>query len=341
MKKTACVLISLICWLYLAFISSWLTLYFLIGEKFVFIAMLDYLAVYLFLPLPLVLLAALACRNRRLGAGFIIGGFAFIWFWGVLFFPRPSPPQPGGPTLSVMTYNVLAWHTHTAPVLNTIRAEDPDIVLLQELNLTLARALEEQLGEVYPYQVLNPVDDPRGIGVISKFPIQATGELLPEEWVGGPQVLELSWNGERITLVNYHMYPTTGIRPLSRVERSVQLREAEARQLADLARRSGIAIMGGDANCTSLSPAYRILTGALSDSYREAGFGLGHTFPGSDIPESDRPHFGGWYVPQWLARIDYVFHSAEWEVVTARVARFDGVSDHRGVVAVLRLAAGE
>jgi endonuclease/exonuclease/phosphatase (EEP) superfamily protein YafD len=270
-----------------------------------------------------------------------LGSFAFLFFWGTLFIPRLNPIQPNGPTLSVMTYNVLAWHTHTAPVLETIRAEDPDVVLLQELNRTLARALESELGELYPYQVLEPTDDPRGIGVISKFPIRSTGELLEEEWIGGPQVLELSWQGMQVTLVNFHMYPTTGIRPLARVEHSVRLREAEALLLDDLTRRSGLAIVGGDANCTSLSPAYRILTRRLFDSFREAGVGLGHTFPGSDIPESDRPQIRGWYVPQWLARIDYVFHSKEWVAVSARLARFDGVSDHRGVVAVFSLRAGE
>jgi endonuclease/exonuclease/phosphatase family metal-dependent hydrolase len=151
----------------------------------------------------------------------------------------------------------------------------------------------------------------------------------------------LDWNDRRVTLVNFHMTPTTGISSLSRVERSARLREAEARLLADLARDSGPAIVGGDANCTSLSMPYRILTGDLVDAWREAGFGLGHTFPGSDIPESDRPRLGSWYVPQWLARIDYILHSEEWETLSARLARFDGISDHRGVVAVLRLAVGE
>jgi hypothetical protein len=74
----------------------------------------------------------------------------------------------------------------------------------------------------------------------------------------------------------------------------------------------------------------------LHDAWREEGFGLGHTFPGSDIPGSSRPNFGSWYVPQWLARIDYIFYSTHWEALEARLARVDGVSDHRGVVAILR-----
>jgi endonuclease/exonuclease/phosphatase (EEP) superfamily protein YafD len=106
--------------------------------------------------------------------------------------------------------------------------------------------------------------------------------------------------------------------------------------LADLARRSDTVIMAGDANTSSLSDAYQIITSELEDSFRQSGFGLGHTFPGSDIPESDRPQIAGWYVPAWLARIDYVFHSNDWETISSRTARIDGVSDHRGVISVLK-----
>jgi len=340
MKKALCWLVRIGCWAYLSALGGWLILYLLTGESLVVLAMLNYLAVYLFFPLLLVLVGAVICSSRSLGSGFAAGAFVFAWFWGALFVPRLDPSQPENPTLTVMTYNVLAWHTHTQPILETIRAEDPDIVLIQELNWTLARQLEEQLGEIYPYQLLEPEDDPRGIGTISKHPIRLTGERLPGDWVGGPQVMALDWNGEQVTLVNFHMWPTTGVRPLSGVERSIRLRKTEARLLAQVVNSAETAIVGGDANCTSLSTAYRILTGELSDAYREAGFGLGHTFPGSDIPESDRPHIGGWYVPQWLARIDYVFHTKDWETLSAHVARFDGVSDHRGVVAVLQRKEG-
>jgi endonuclease/exonuclease/phosphatase (EEP) superfamily protein YafD len=235
-----------------------------------------------------------------------------------------------------MTYNVLAWHDHTEPILATIRAENPDILALQELNFNLAKVIQLDLGEIYPYQVLEPRDNPTGIGVFSKFPIHLTGEKLPLRWVGGPQVLELEWNGEPVILVNFHMTPTTGLFPVKEQEQRFRSREAEAQLLADLARRSDTVIMAGDANMNSLSDAYQIITSELEDSFRQAGFGLGHTFPGSNIPESDRPQIAGWYVPTWLTRIDYVFHSHDWETISSRTARIDGVSDHRGVLSVIK-----
>jgi endonuclease/exonuclease/phosphatase (EEP) superfamily protein YafD len=132
------------------------------------------------------------------------------------------------------------------------------------------------------------------------------------------------------------MFSTSGVFPHDQAERSFRLREQQARSLVDLARRSYSVIMAGDANTSPSSEAYQTITSELTDAFRQAGFGLGHTFPGSDIPESDRPHIGDWYVPRWLSRIDYIFYSNDWAAISTRTAKIDGVSDHRGVVAELQ-----
>jgi vancomycin resistance protein VanJ len=337
-KSLVCLGLNAASWIYLILLFGWLGMYFFTGDRFTIIALINYLAVYLFFPLLLVVFAALACRKLRLGFGFLLGMLAFLWLWGAQFTPRILGTLSDEPTLTVMTYNVLAWHEFTEPILKTIRAENPDILLLQELNWNLARTLETDLGNLYPYQILEPMNAPNGIGVISKYPIQDSGKNLPSHWMGGPQVLDLDWNGQTITLVNFHMFPTSSIMPFDQVERSLRLREQEARLLDDLARRSDSVIMAGDANSSPLSSAYQIITSELHDAFREAGFGLGHTFPGSKIPESDRPHIGDWYVPPWLVRIDYVFHSNDWVTISARTARIDEVSDHRGVIVELTRA---
>jgi endonuclease/exonuclease/phosphatase (EEP) superfamily protein YafD len=320
---------------YLLMLFAWLGIYLATGDRFTIIGLLNFVAIFLFVPLALVLFVAITCRSMWLGFGFIIGAAALIWFWGDLFVPRINQDSSGEPTLSVMTYNVLAWHNQYGPILETIRAENPDVLLLQELNNGLADILQKDLIDVYPYQVLDPVDNPTGIGVISKFPIQPSEVTLPQLWAGGPQVLDLDWNGEQITLVNFHMFPTTGVWPLDEVDRSIRFREQEARILAGLANQSESSIMGGDANTTSLSDSYKTITSILTDAYRSAGFGLAHTFPGSTIPGSDRPHIGRLYVPAWVMRIDYVFHSEDWITYSARTAHIDGVSDHRGVIVEL------
>jgi len=257
--------------------------------------------------------------------------------WGGLFLPKPSQAlavEGNGPRLAVMTYNVLGRQAFHGPQIETILAENADVVLIQELTPALARAVQSELIEAYPHQALAPEEGVSGLGVLSKFPLTPTGQQLSEHWLGEPQVLRLDWHGRAITLVNFHMYSTPLV-SLAEIARVNRLREAQAEALADFARRTGRLVAAGDANATPLSQVYKTVTNVLNDAWRAAGFGLGHTFPGSDLPGSSRPHLFGWPLPMWLARIDYVFYSSEWRAAEARLARFDGVSDHRSVVAVL------
>jgi endonuclease/exonuclease/phosphatase (EEP) superfamily protein YafD len=329
-----------IIWVYFTILYGWLVVYLATGDRIAIVSAVNMLAVYLFYPLPLVIVAAIFRRNKAVWTGTVGAAAAFLWFWGGLFLPKlaSNSPNPGAAqTLVVMTYNVLGVHDFTTPVIDTIQSENPDIVLLQELNPTLAEALRVDLGGEFPYQMLHPQLGVSGMGVISKFPIQPSGENLPLEWVGEPQILDLDWMGQRVKLVHFHMVPTTSTDPQA-VSAINQLRQAQAQELVAFTRYiNGPVIAAGDANATPLTEPYQIFTSQFIDAWQEAGFGLGHTFPGSDIPGSSRPYLFGGPVPMWLARIDYVFHSPDWETLTARVARFDGVSDHRGVVVILAL----
>ncbi len=327
-------------WVYFTLLFGWLALYLLSGDRIGIVSLINMLGVYLFLPLPTVLIAAIYLRRWEIWTGAILGTLAFLWLWGGLFIPSLPEASAREKTLSVMTYNVLGYHTHSEPPIAIIREENADVVLLQELNPALAEALSIELKNAYPYQVLDPLERFRGMGVISKYPLQSTGQALSLDWVGEPQVLQLDWEGQPVTLIHFHMHTTT-LGTIRSISSDNRYREAQAQALVAAARQAGPVILAGDANATPLSDAYRIISQELSDAWREAGYGLGHTFPGSDIPGSSRPRLAGLPVPQWLARIDYIFHSHHWQAVEAHTARFDGVSDHRGVVAILRWNSGD
>ena len=140
-KGVICKVLTAASWIYLVILFTWLGFNILTGDRFVIIALIGLLAVYLFFPLLLILLAAIVCKNRWLGVGFLVGALAFFWLWGAQFIPRSLQNPEYQPTLTVMTYNVLAWHNHIEPILDTIQAENPDIVFLQELNTDLAKVL--------------------------------------------------------------------------------------------------------------------------------------------------------------------------------------------------------
>lgn len=298
------------------------------------------MAVWLFAPLPAVLVIATLFQRRELWVGSFLLLAIATWLWGGLFLPRPNTALAGSPVLTVMSYNPLGTFTDTGPVLDVLRAENADVVLFQELNVQLAAALRDQLADAYPYQVLEPIPDDgiAGMGAISKYPMRPTGERLPLRWIGVPQLLTLEWNGRGLSLVNYHTFPTQ-VLPPGILTYLFRVREMQAQALVDYAQRArqqGPVIAAGDTNVTDLSEAYRIITrGRLQDAWRQSGQGFGHTWGGSAIlahPDAV-PAPGRWL--QWVARIDYIFYSDDLASVEARVARFDGGSDHRAVVARL------
>lgn len=57
----------------------------------------------------------------------------------------PQPTSVASERLMVMTYNLLGWQAHTSRQIATIRHENPDVVLLQEVNPTMAVVLQSEL----------------------------------------------------------------------------------------------------------------------------------------------------------------------------------------------------
>ncbi len=325
-------------WVYFTVLFGWFGAYLLTGDRLAYVALLNTLAVYLFLPLPLVLAAAPWLRRKEVWVGGLSGLLAFGWLWGALFLPDPGGYPSSSPTLKVMTYNVLGNHTRTDAILNAIQAAGADLVFIQELNPQLAVALQSELKDAYPFQLLDPMPGVTGMGTISRYPLHPHPLQLPLNWVGEPQEMTLSWEGSEITLINFHMFPSGLSYPWA-VEAVYRAREAQARALAAyVAKANGPVLAAGDANVTDLSDAYQLFTADLQDAWRAAGWGLGHTFPGSDIPGSARPRIAGWPVPRWLARIDFILFSSHWQAVHSEMAPIDEVSDHRGVLADLILA---
>jgi endonuclease/exonuclease/phosphatase (EEP) superfamily protein YafD len=231
-----------------------------------------------------------------------------------------------------MAFNLLGFNANSSGVVKTLRENQADVVALQELNPQNAAAIGQALAADYPYQYLDPQDGVSGAGVISRYPLQPTGETLPGDWVSTPHVLTLTVEGRDITFVRFHAY--AGVI-------NVAPREAAARILAEFAATHAPynpVIMAGDLNATDMNRAYALLTPALHDSWREVGLGFGHTFPSpGDTPGSSRPVLLGMAVPPWLLRIDYVFYAGALTALSAHTGPWDGGSDHRAVIAELAL----
>jgi endonuclease/exonuclease/phosphatase (EEP) superfamily protein YafD len=258
--------------------------------------------------------------------------------FGVLFLPKFPRASAGDSALTVMTYNVLGFNEQPERVVAAIRQSNVDVVALQELYPPAAEAIQRDLAREYPHQVLDPQFGVTGMGVISRYPLRPSGERLPgETWVGAPQIVTIDFDGTPVLLLHFHPMPTN-LGPPGRMDWSVRERERQARIVADFVAAHPVPLIAPvDFNAGDQSVAYSIVTSTLVDAWREAGWGLGHTFPGADSPGSSRPRLAGVPVPMWLARIDHIFHSGHWRAASAWIGPWDGVSDHRPVAARLML----
>ena len=325
-------------WLYSFFVLSWFILYVLFGDGSGFLGLANAVSIYFFLPLPLIALIALFYRQRLLWWPVILGVLIFAWLWGPLF-ARETMPQADGQHLRVMSFNILGRAGSHLPIIDSILAEDADVLLLQEVTPEMAAILSVRLADVYPYQILQPAPQASGMGVLSRYPIEALDVSLSGYWIGSPQIIGLDWMGDKVTLVNFHTLPTGTLWPRS-VRRSFERRGQDLKTLADFAEQQsefGPLIVAGDANVTHLNEAYKVLTAVLQDAWMQAGSGIGHTFPGPIDEDSAYARISFFRIPYWLVRIDYIFTSTHWQADSTWLAEFSGGSDHRGVVTELVL----
>jgi vancomycin resistance protein VanJ len=321
---------------YLGSLVTWATMRMLFGDRWWWLFFLNTFAQYLFLPLPALFATAWFTRRRSLWAGFgtalTIGTHLYGWMW----WPKPNLHHESHATLTVMTFNMLGFNQHPDGVVAAIRASTADVIAIQELNVPTARHIQKNLANLYPYQALNPYDGVSGMGVISRYPLDPIDVTLPGDWIGQPQVLSLHLDSSTLTLIHFHTR-STDISSPDRMA-TVRERERQAQVLAAFAsKRPEPLIALGDFNATSTSVAYRTMSNMLIDSWLEAGWGLGNTFPGAASPGSSRPRIAGILVPPWLLRIDYIFHSHQLQALGAWIGPWDEVSDHRSVVVRLAL----
>ena len=331
---------------YLSLVPSvaWYGAYVVLADDRWYMFVANSVAHFLFVPVVLVLVAALVFRRRGLLLAALLPTAIALVLFGPLFTPASlrwwsagtadagavDPPA----TIRVMTYNLHADNTNVDGVVASILAADADVVALQEVGEEMGPLLRERLGEAYPNTSLTYRSGWGGLAVLSRFPVSpGSGWFVPIS-LGNPQVLIVHTPQGDVDLVNLHnaSLPRDVRDWPDLIQRAIAEREAVSRSIVAYAARSDRPLLVvGDFNTTERSTAYRILRQEFGDAWREAGFGLGSTFPGG--PKSPTPF--DLRLPQWLIRIDYVFHSDAFVAKRAWIGQWEGASDHRPVVAVL------
>src|SRR4051812_6525954 len=158
--------------------------------------------------LPIALVSAFI-RGRRLFVAAIIPCLFTLLPWLLQYAPKEQPVAPPGATrLKVMTANVMVMNDWYTPLIEQVREQKPDVLLIQEFAPNWANALNAVLGSDYPHRVLAPSSaDSGGLGLYSRLPIRNVSNGIAPGKGGRPQQrveLELS-NGKVIALYNVHL----------------------------------------------------------------------------------------------------------------------------------------
>jgi endonuclease/exonuclease/phosphatase family metal-dependent hydrolase len=278
-----------------------------------------------------------ASRIRILGIVVIV--VALVRVGGEWWSPDDGPDQviqtAGTTRLTVMSWNLevgsKAPAQAVAGILDAPGRAQPDVVALQELTPAVAAALEgsAEIDAAYPYRMLEPREDVRGMGILSSIP------LVKGAYGAFPMLLTadlLLADDARVSLLDVHPFPpkmSTILGVPWAVDTRQRDKELESlRASVDRAADPARVILVGDLNTTPFEPGFDILAHDLVDAHGRVGTGTGFTWrPGL----LEAANLG-------LLRIDHVLGGAAVAPVTVdEDCSLPG--DHCRVIVVLEVAA--
>lgn len=297
------------------------------GDHFLAARLLNYLMPWLLLPLTAGVAFAIWGHRYGLGGFLALPTLAIVLTYAPLFWPvfhvrPPAPKAAAGRLLKVMSYNVWSRNQQVGEMARVIRAERPDILLLQEIGAERFTALRFELADLYP-----PGND-HGVhesvllqGVLSRYPVRPLGAIGQ---LGQAQKATVLVPGEPVTVFNVHPLRRGGWQ--RRHQQIASLLEQE------VLATPGPVILGGDFNTTDQTQLYRRLVRHLRNAHWEAGFGFGFTYPSTEV------RVLGLTLPK-LVRIDHIFYTDHLQVLSAGTVNDSGGSDHLPVTAIFNLNA--
>ncbi|OYD53661.1 hypothetical protein CGK74_11995 [Thauera propionica] len=209
--------------------------------------------------------------------------------------------------LTIVTANLNVSTDDPTPLRAWLGAIDADVLVVQELNPRAAAAVAQWTD--YPHQILQPREDPFGIAIVSRHPLESS-ELL-ERAGHTPQVhTQVVWGDTRFVVSAVHPMP-----PIS-AQYHLRRHELFAAAARWASSQSLPAIIAGDFNSSPWSSAMQPL--AAAELHRATS--LQPTWS-STLP---------------VIPIDQIVVSRHWGLVEAGVGPDVG-SDHRPAFARLAL----
>lgn len=207
------------------------------------------------------------------------GAYVVPWYLG-------GPPWYGtahdpakAARLRLLVANVLTSNREHEALLRLVDREQPDLLLLQEIDRRWVRSLKV-LRARYPHGRLIPRHDNFGIGLLSRLSLRGVKELTLYGSGGRPslEALVRLADGREVRVLCTHPFPPVNFR--RRSERDDQLLSAAQR----MGERSGPRLLVGDLNTSMFTAIYRqaLKRSQLLDGRR--GRGMLPTWPVNSGP---------------------------------------------------------
>lgn len=184
----------------------------------------------------------------------------------------PTGRKPSGRSIRLLLANVQTENRAYDCLLNLIRTEQPDLVVLEEINADWAAALAP-LKQAYPHHLESPAEDNFGIGLYSKLPLRKL-EVLHLGAIQVPSVhAVLELEGATWHIIGTHPLPPAG-------RAYWQWRNDQLARLATfVAGLRGEVVVLGDLNTTPWSQHFTRLLRATQLRDTRNGFGLQVSWP--------------------------------------------------------------
>lgn len=121
---------------------------------------------------------------------------------------RPLEPRsatPGVPDYHFATYNMAYTKAGDDSTLRAVGETHGDVIALQEINAKWQQLLTARYEEDYPYMLFHAEEGPKGLGFLSRFPLEDGGVLpAPEDWHPAWRVTAQTPAGP-IQILNVHL----------------------------------------------------------------------------------------------------------------------------------------
>ncbi len=277
------------------------------------------LRIQLLIGLILAIISTLIVRETKVAAAvLLVAAWQASWLSSAV---APARKSASAHVLTVCTVNVLTHNVQYDRIIAALNSAAPDVIAIMELGSGLEQRLIMDLGEIYPYRIMQSDDAGNfGIGLISKVPIE-DAELF---YLSEPRVpsigVSLTCNDSVIHLIATHPIPpvTPGY---------FRARNDHLNRLANRIRtirgdnKCPSIVLVGDLNLTPWSPIFADFINA------------------SELTDATRGDGTAAFAPTWYLRpgfpfglvLDHGFVSSDL-ICSKRTVLADVGSDHRPVV---------